>query len=375
MHFGMTHRGTCLALIALTLTRPQPARACSVDAGVWSAAMEVDSASAQVPENGALLVRVVCALGPYCSRDPLEAVGDVRAPDGTKLLGTWSVHDGPVVAFVPSAPLAIKGGYELQLKGDRPRVHKFEVVAAFPAFAASALSASLALGEVTYEGVAASRKCCDTGSSCGPDCYLTQQQETAKPLLHVARVDGSQVPLDQLVWKAVSVDTGREVSCVGCKQLPVLEDTVARSRYCVEVSAHTLTSSTLFALGMVCTSAGHVALRQRETPSSEVPAVCLAEAPTANDAGIVSLDGSADASVAADQDPSEEAGVRSDAGASADDSVAEQSETGEGADESADEGAKDSSADGCSTQRHAPAGWAWLALGLLWRVRRRARSC
>jgi uncharacterized protein (TIGR03382 family) len=363
----MTHVGTCCAVLAFALVRAQPAHACSLDAGVWSPAMETDSASAQVPENGALVVHVVCALGPSCAGDPLAAVGDVSAPDGSKIEGSWSAYVGPVVAFVPSAPFAIKTGYELQLKGFRPRVHTFEVVPAFTTFAASALSANLDLGAVTYEGVVASRQCCDTGSSCGPDCYLAQQQETAKPVLRVARIDGSQLPLDQLVWRAVSVDTGQEVGCVGCSELPVFKDTVARSRYCAEVSAHTLTSSTPLALGIVCTSAGHAELRSKQTASTEIPAACTPTVSAPNDAGAVLGDAGVYARATA------EAGIDVEASESAPEQNTdpEPVQADSEADDTPDAVGKGAS-DGCSAHGGAPGAWAWLGLSLVLALRKRA---
>lgn len=276
---------------------PARGHACSVDAGVWSVPYEIDSISKLVPENGALVVRLACLLGPQCSAPPLDSVGEVLTPSGAKVMGSWTLHEGDSAVFVPSAPFARGAGYSVDLKGYQASKRTFDVVAPIVVPEASAFTGSVVLGPLGQRGDATTQRCCDLRSSCGPSCYTTHQIEVAQLEPRVSMGQAGELLQQQIEWKAVSVDTGASVSCVGCSKLPTIRDESARASYCVDISGRALVSGAQLALGRVCTSNGISVLARRETPAMQLPLCASTSEPAPSGGG---EDAGADAGVGLD---------------------------------------------------------------------------
>lgn len=332
----------------------QMAHACSVDAGVWAATMDASSVSLLVPRNGALVVRLSCVLGPSCAGDPLAAVGAVLTPSGEEVAGKWTAHDGDVVAFVPNTPFEIGTGYKLKLTGSGAKERSFEVVAAIDAPKSETFEATLELSS-KYSGVFASQTCC-TNDSCGSGCYYAKQDELAQVGARLTR-SPSSFPLEQLELRALSSDDPNLASsCVGCSDLPVLLDSQARDKYCLDLSVRVLGTGVEIALGRQCTASGRASLTQRATPEAEIPSECrgTSDAGTARDAG-----------AHAERDASSSPPSRTDAGIDAfEDAGADEATSADKSDSEAaeDESEPRASSDGCSVSRREPRAW---PLGLL----------
>jgi hypothetical protein len=290
---SLVRSGAVLGVFALTAI-PAPSQACrTLDPGVWSVAPGIENVSAQVPEDGALVVRVVCTLGTDCTGAADDAVGAVRTPQGEVVPGawrtrTWQQASLATLAFVPTAPFARGAGYQLELEGPGADTRNFEVVAPLGTPDAHAFAASLSMGTPVWRGVEPSYQCCPADNNCGATCYPTEMHEAVTLTLQVVASQRDALLAQQIEWRAVSWEaTSNEVRCVGCSQLPVLEDATPRLDYCVAVSGHLLASEVELKLGVVCTGRGNTGLQWRKTPADQVPLECrdAGTQPDSGDAG------------------------------------------------------------------------------------------
>lgn len=350
----MAHVGTfaILALAVVTLA-PHTAYACSTDAGIWAPPPATDAVSTQVPSDGALVVHLICTNGPSCEPTPrTHAVGNVRAPDGGVVPGSWRTLANDVLAFAPTSSWSEGAGYSVEFTSRTNGPRTFDVVSALGDLPLSALAAQLALGDLVREGDPASQHCCDSQNSCGASCYTTRQIERAQLLPQVQPGALSAQALAQLEFVAQRDDDAGTSSCVGCTGLPALRVREARSEYCVEFSARAVRADAGISIGRACTDAGYAALRTLDTPASEILLVCAdaavgAQAP--DDAGVPHDAASVSAP---------DADARTLADAANDTASADDQDPNEPA--SADTTSPENTGSGCSALAHGQSGTIWL---------------